>query len=148
MQKNNILTKLLDKNIFKRFSNSPSQSDTIDGLTRHPCNNLENLHESSPQEYQDFNTPMLNSNASINRLEKENMMKIPQNKKITRGQEYMLNSNMVITACKKNKDDNIIHGNINNKEANESTKNNDMDTVKITTWPNRTSYRRLYVGSY
>ena len=60
----------------------------------------------------------------------------------------MLNSNMVITDCKKNKDDNIIHGNINNKEANESTNNNDMDTVKIRTWPNRTSYRRLYVGSY
>ena len=52
------------------------------GLTREPCNNLENLHESSPPLCQDFNTPMLNRNASVNRLEKENAMKIAQNKKI------------------------------------------------------------------
>ena len=81
MQKNDILTKLLDKNIFKGFSNNPSQSDIIGGLTRHPYNNLENLHESSPQKYEDFNTPMLNSNSSINRLGKENMRKIAQIKK-------------------------------------------------------------------
>ena len=81
MQKNDILTKLLDKNIFKGFSNNPSQSDIIGRLTRHPYNNLENLHESSPQKYEDFNTPMLNSNSSINRLGKENMRKIAQIKK-------------------------------------------------------------------
>ena len=33
----------------------------------------------------------------------------------------MLNSNMVITDCNKNKDDTVIHGNINNKETKEST---------------------------
>ena len=43
---------------------------------------LENLRESFPQLCQDFNTPMLNRNASVNRLEKENTMKIVQNKKI------------------------------------------------------------------
>ena len=57
-------------------------------------------------------------------------MKIAQNKKIndqlmgirnSRHQEYMLNSNMLITDCDKNKDDTAIHGTINNKEANEST---------------------------
>ena len=76
------------------------------------------------------------------------MMKIAQNKKITRGQEYMLNSNMVITGSKKNKDDTVIHGNINNKEANESINNNGMDRVKIKTWLKGTSYQRLYVGTY
>ena len=42
---------------------------------------LENLRESFPQLCQDFNTPMLNRNASVNRLEKENEMKITQKKK-------------------------------------------------------------------
>ena len=77
--KNNILTKLLDENILRKFSNTPSQSNG--GLTREPCNNLENLHESSPQQCQDFNTPILSRNASVNRLEKETAMKIAQNKK-------------------------------------------------------------------
>ena len=79
---------------------------------------------------QDFNTPMLNRNASVNRLKKENAMKIAQNKKNDQlmeirksgHQEYMLNSNMVITDCDKNKDDTAIHGNINNKKANERVK--------------------------
>ena len=42
----------------------------------------------------------------------------------------MLNSNMVITDCDKNKDDTAIHGNINNKKANESINNNDTGRVK------------------
>ena len=66
--KNNILTKLLDENILRKFSNTPSQNNG--GLTREPCNNLENLHESSPPLCQDFSTPMLSRNASVNRLEK------------------------------------------------------------------------------
>ena len=77
--KNNILTKLLDENILRKFSNTPSQNNG--GLTREPCNNLENLHESSPPLCQDFSTPMLRRNASVNRLEKETVMKIAQNKK-------------------------------------------------------------------
>ena len=77
--KNNILTKLLDENILRKFSNTPSQNSG--GLTREPCNNLENLHESSPPLCQDFSTPMLSRNASVNRLEKETAMKIAQNKK-------------------------------------------------------------------
>ena len=48
----------------------------------------------------------------------------------TRHQEYMLNSNMSITNCNNNKDDTVIHGNISNKETNESINNNDMDRVK------------------
>ena len=32
--KNNILTKLLDENILRRFSNTPSQNNIIGGLTR------------------------------------------------------------------------------------------------------------------
>ena len=79
--KNNILTKLLHENILRKLSNTPSQNDIIGRLTRQPCSNLEDLHESSPQ-CQDFNTPILNRNASVNRLEKENAMKIAQNKKI------------------------------------------------------------------
>ena len=79
--KNNILTKLLDENILRKFSNTRSQNDINGGLTRQPCNNLEYLHESSLQ-YQNFYTPILNRNASVNRLEKENAMKIAQNKKI------------------------------------------------------------------
>ena len=77
--KNNILTKLLDENILRKFSNTPSQNNG--GLTREPCNNLENLHESSPPLCQDFSTLMLSRNASVNRLEKETAMKIAQNKK-------------------------------------------------------------------
>ena len=50
--------------------------------------------------------------------------------KSTRHQEYMLNSNTVITDCDKNKDDNAIHGNINDKEANESINNNDTGRVR------------------
>ena len=42
----------------------------------------------------------------------------------SRHQEYI--SNMVITDCNKNKDDTIIHGNINNKETNEIINNNDI----------------------
>ena len=83
--KNNFLTKLLDENISRKFSSTPSQNDIIGGLTkltRQPCNNLENLHESSPLQWQDFDTPMLNRNASVNRLYKKNAMKIAQNKKI------------------------------------------------------------------
>ena len=80
--KNNILTKLLDENISRKFSSIPSQNDITGGLTRQPCNNLEVLHESSPPKCQDFNTPMLKRNASVNMLEKENAMKIAQNKKI------------------------------------------------------------------
>ena len=40
------------------------------------------LHESSPPQCQDFNTPMLNRNASVNKLEKMIAMEIAQNKKI------------------------------------------------------------------
>ena len=76
-----ILTKLLDENILRKFSNTPSQNNSISGLTRELCNNLENLHESSPPLCQDFNTLMLNRNAFVNTLEKENAMKIAQNKK-------------------------------------------------------------------
>ena len=76
-----VLTKLLDENILRKFSNTPSQNNIIGGLTREPCNNLQNLHESSRPLYYDFNTAMLNSNASVNRLEIENTMKIAQNKK-------------------------------------------------------------------
>ena len=110
------------------------------GLTRELCSNLENLHESSPPLCQDFNTPMLNS--SVNRLEKENSMKIAQNKK--RNDQLMeirkhvikstCNSNMVITDCDKIKDDTAIHGNINNKEANESINNNETGRVKTKAW--------------
>ena len=78
--KNNILTKLLDENILRKFSNTSPQNDIIGGLTRQPCNNLEDLPESSSQ-CQDFNTPILNRNALVNRLEKENTMKIAQNNK-------------------------------------------------------------------
>ena len=45
----------------------------------------------------------------------------------SRHQEYI--SNMVITDCNKNKDDTVIHENINNKETNESINNNDIDRV-------------------
>ena len=69
--KNNILNKLLNENILKKFSNTPSQNDIMGGLPRQQCNNLENLHESSPPQCQDFDTPTLNRNASVNRLEKE-----------------------------------------------------------------------------
>ena len=41
---------------------------------------------------------------------------------------------MVITDCNKNKNDTVIHGNVNNKEKNESVNNNDMDGVKTKTW--------------
>ena len=41
--KNNILTKLLDKNF---------QTLSLQGSTRQPCNNLEDLHESSPSKCQ------------------------------------------------------------------------------------------------
>ena len=80
--KSNILTKLLDENNLRKFSNTPSQNDIIGRLTRQPCNNLENLYESSPPQCQGFNTIMLNRNTSVNRLEKENAMRIAQNKKI------------------------------------------------------------------
>ena len=79
--KNNILTKLLDEIILRKFSNIPSRNDIIGGLTRQACNNLENVHESSSPQCQDFNTPMLNRIGSVNRLKKENAMKIAQIKK-------------------------------------------------------------------
>ena len=66
----------------KKFSNTSSQNDIIGELTRQTCNNIENLHENSPPQCQDFNTPVLNWNASVNSLEKENAMEIAQNKKI------------------------------------------------------------------
>ena len=69
--KNNILNKLLNENILKKFSNIPSQNDIMGGLPRQQCNNLENLHESSPPQCQDFDTPTFNRNASVNRLENE-----------------------------------------------------------------------------
>ena len=96
--KNIILAKLLVENILRKFSNTPSQNDIIGGLARQPGNNLEDLPESSPQ-CQDFNTPIFNRNALVNRLEKENAMKIAQTKKTkgqlmeirkSRLQEYML----------------------------------------------------------
>ena len=43
--------------------------------------------------------------------------------------EYMLNSNMVITNCNKNKDDTEIHGNLDNRETTESINNNNTDKV-------------------
>ena len=130
----------MDENILRKFSNTPSQNNG--GLTREPCNNLENLHESSPPLCQDFSTPMLSRNASVNRLEKETAMKIAQNKKKiwsingnkkTRLKSW-LNSNIVITESGKNKDDTAIHGNINNKEAIESINNNDTGRVKTKAW--------------
>ena len=45
---------------------------------------------------------------------------------------------MVITDCDKNKDDIAIHGNTNNKEANESINNNDTGRVKTKAWPKGT----------
>ena len=45
----------------------------------------------------------------------------------------MLNSNMLINDCNKNKDDTVIHGNIKNKETNESINNNDTDRIKTKT---------------
>ena len=110
----------------KKFSNTSSQNDIIGELTRQTCNNIENLHENSPPQCQDFNTPILNWNASVNSLEKENAMEIAQNKKKwsingnkkIRHQEYMLRSNMIIIDCNK-KNDTVIHGNVNDKETNE-----------------------------
>ena len=49
-------------------------------------------------------------------------------------QEYMLNSNMVIIDCNKNKDCTVIHRNINDKEANESINNDYNDRVKTKAW--------------
>ena len=77
-----MLSKLLDENILRKFSNICLQNNIIGGLTRQPCKNLENLHESSPPLCQNFNTPMLNRNTSVNKLERENEMKIAQNKKL------------------------------------------------------------------
>ena len=137
----------MDEYISRKISNIPSKNNIIGRLTRQLCNNLEDLHEGSPLVCQDFNTPMLNRNASVNMLEKENMMKIAQNKKINDKlmeirkschQEYMLNSNMVITGCNKNKDDTVIHGNTKNKETNESINNNNTDRIKAKTWPKGT----------
>ena len=79
-------------------------------------------------------------------MKKENAMKIAQNKKNDQlieirksgHQEYMLNSKMVITDCDKNKDDTAIHGNINNKKANESINNTDTGRVKTKAWPKGT----------
>ena len=45
---------------------------------------------------------------------------------------------MVITDCNKNKNDTVIHGNINNKETNESINNSDTDRVKTKVWPKGT----------
>ena len=56
----------------------------------------------------------------------------------SRHQEYMSSSNMIINDCNKNKDDTVIHGNVNNKEKNESINNNDTDGVKTKTWPKGT----------
>ena len=88
---------------------------------------------------------MLNRNASVNRLEKENEMKITQKKKRSingnkkmRHQEYMLNSIVVITDCNKSKNDTVIQGNINNKESNESINNNDTGRFKTKVWPRGT----------
>ena len=90
----------MEENILRKFSNTPSQNNIITGLTIEPCNNLENLHESSPLSCQDFNSPMFSRNVSVNSLEKENVVKIAQNKKIndqlmevkkSHHQEYMLN---------------------------------------------------------
>ena len=62
----------------------------------------------------------------------------------------MLNSNMVITDCNKNKDDTVIQGNIKNKEINESINNNDMDRFKNKNMAegDMSSYGRLYVGTH
>ena len=38
----------------KKFSNTSSQNDIIGELTRQTCNNIENLHENSPPQCQDF----------------------------------------------------------------------------------------------
>ena len=76
--KNNILTKLLDENILRKFSSSPSQNNIIGGLTIEPCNNLEDLHENSPPQCQD-QYPNAQEEC-LNRLEKENAIKILQNK--------------------------------------------------------------------
>ena len=58
-------------------------------------------------------------------------MEIAKTKKLNdQLKEYMLNSNMVITNCNKNKDDTVIHGDVNNKETNESINNNDKDRVE------------------
>ena len=46
--KNNILTKLLDENMLRKFSNTLSRNDIIGASTRQQCSNLENLHKSSP----------------------------------------------------------------------------------------------------
>ena len=53
-------------------------------------------------------------------------------------QEYMLNYNIVITDCNKNKSDTVIHRNIKNKKTNESINNNDTNRVKTKTWPKGT----------
>ena len=45
---------------------------------------------------------------------------------------------MVINDCNKNKDDTVIHGNIKNKETNESINNNDTDRIKTKTQPKGT----------
>ena len=97
---------------------------------------------------------MLNRNVSVCSLEKENAMKISQNKKIndqlmeirkSGHQKFMLNSNMVITDCNKNKDDIVIHGNINIKKTNESINNNKTDRVKTKAWSMGTC---LVTGNY
>ena len=53
-------------------------------------------------------------------------------------QEYMLNYNIVITDCNKNKGDTVIHRNIKNKKTNEGINNNDTNRVKTKTWPKGT----------
>ena len=83
-EKNGILCKFMDSNIFKNFANSFLQNDVVNESSRQPPDVSKNIDgsflNSSPQCFE-CNTPILSKSTSANSSQKENNVSIDLNKK-------------------------------------------------------------------
>ena len=127
-EKNDILCKFMDSNIFKNFANSFLQDDIVSELSRQPpdvSKNIDGSFLNSPPQCFECNTPM-RSKSTSNISQKKNNVSIDLNKKIndqlteirkSRHQEYIsLTCNVVIDDM--NKDTQIDNFDIDKKSNN------------------------------
>ena len=83
-EKNDILCKFMDSNIFNNFANSFLQNDIVSESSRQPpdvSKNIDGSFLNSPPQCFECDTPRLKKSASANISQKENDVSIDLNKK-------------------------------------------------------------------
>ena len=155
-EKNDILYKFMDSNIFKKFANSFLQKDIVSESSRQPPDVSKNIDRSflnSPPQCFEYDTSILSKSTSAKISQKENVISIDLNKKINHQlieirksyhQEYISsNCNAVIDDVNAviddvNKDTHIDNYDINEKSNSHEVLDSTSPKAKIKPWPRGT----------